>query len=111
MGSSSSKIICEYDFMTAIMIRKLIQLCTCEMGSSIFTTISSLKFVSTTRASLPRMLSTEIKTEKSVSSAYGSDYCTCHYSFYEHYHCLKSVVNRVSVTEFDIDYGMSLSVA
>ena len=59
MGSSRPWIIREYDLTTEIAIRPLIQNFTCKMGSSIFSAMSWIKFESTTRASLPRMLSTE----------------------------------------------------
>ena len=44
------RIICEYDLDTTFLTRLIIQICTCKMASSIFSAMSPLKFVSTTRA-------------------------------------------------------------
>ena len=64
LGSQAPRIICEYDFVTAIVIRPLIHPRTCEMGSSIFAAMSRLKFASMTSASLPSMSSTERKNRE-----------------------------------------------
>ena len=50
--------------MTAVVIRSLTQTYTCEMDSSIFSTMSWLKFVITTRTSFLSVPSTEIKRIK-----------------------------------------------
>ena len=60
LGSRAPQVIFGYDPATKNLIRPLIQPRTCEMGPSIFSAMSRLKFASTNRASLPSMSSTEI---------------------------------------------------
>ena len=57
-----------------ILIRPLIQLRTCKMGSSIFAAMGQLKFAITTRAPLPSMSSTKERTEKIVFVDCGGSY-------------------------------------
>ena len=59
LGKWDPHIMRYYDLAIIITIWRLIQTCTCEMGSSIFSAMSRLKFVSTIRDSLPSMLSIE----------------------------------------------------
>ena len=61
LWSRSSRIIFQYVLATEILIQLVIHPCVCKMGSSIFAAMSRLKFVSTIRASLPIITSTEIK--------------------------------------------------
>ena len=56
LGIRAPQIIREYDLMTIISIRLLIQPCICKIGSSIFAAMCRLKSKSTTRAYLPSML-------------------------------------------------------
>ena len=58
LGGQGPWIILEYDLATSIVIQLLIQPRTCKMSSSIFSAMSQIKFASTTRASLPEILST-----------------------------------------------------
>ena len=53
------RIIYEYNLATTVDIWPLIQPRMCDMGSSIFASMSRLKFTSTTMASFTRMASTE----------------------------------------------------
>ena len=73
MGSWSPRIMCEYDLTTTVVIQLLIQPCACEMGSSVFSAMSWLKFTSTTRSPLPSMPLTERKW-RNFSLYYGSAY-------------------------------------
>ena len=59
LGRWSPQIMCEYDRVTAIEVRPLIQPHMCEMGYSIFAVMVRLRLSSKTRASFPRMTSTE----------------------------------------------------
>ena len=59
LGIWYPRIIWEYNLAIVIAIWPLTHSCTCEMVSSIFSSINQLKFASTTRAPFPRMSSTE----------------------------------------------------
>ena len=61
LGRQALYIMLDYYLTTAIEIRPLNHLSTCERGYLSFSDMNWLKFVSTTRASLPKMLSTERK--------------------------------------------------
>ena len=54
----------QYDLATVITVRSLTQPVTCKMGSSIFAAMTWLKVASTTSASLPIILYTEISNEE-----------------------------------------------
>ena len=72
-------IICDYNLATAIAIRLLTHPHTCEMISSIFSTISRLKFASMTRASFPSIPSTERTNAETFSIASVNSYRACPY--------------------------------
>ena len=70
-GRQVPQIMREYNLVTTIVIQPLAYPRTCEMGYLIFSAMSQLKFVSSTRASFPSMPSTErTNGEKQL-------YCLC----------------------------------
>ena len=68
------RIMKEYDLTTAIAIRPLTQLRTCEMGSLSFSVMSRLKVVNMMRDLLMSMTSNERKNGKNISVDHGSSY-------------------------------------
>ena len=104
----------EYDLANAILIRPLIQPCTCKMGSSIFAGMSRLKFASTTRASLPSIPSTERINREKIPLLVADLTVLILLDFIppiqDRYHWLKPVGICISVTNFDVDYDVGLSV-
>ena len=75
------QIIHEYDLTTVILIQPFTHPRMCEMGLSIFSAMSLLKFASTTRVSLPKMPLTERINRENISVDRGSAYCTYSYWF------------------------------
>ena len=85
MGRRDPQIMWKYDLTTDITIRPLTQPRTCEIGSSSFSTISRLEFLSTTSASFPIMPSTE-RRERETCLCWLWQCLPCLSLFYL-YHC------------------------
>ena len=72
LGTRAMRIAREYDLVTAIVIQPLTQPLTCEVGSSIFASMSWLKLASTTWYSLPIIPSTKMTKGEFSSVGCGS---------------------------------------
>ena len=82
LGRRYLQIVWEYDLVDAILIRSLTQPRMCEMGYSIFSAMSRLKFVSTMRASFPSMPSTKMTNEEKIRCSWQFLPCLYLFSFY-----------------------------
>ena len=105
----------EYDLATIIAIQPFIQPRTRKVGLSVFTAVIRLKFLSTTRASLPSIPSTEITNREKyfflivavLTILILLDFLT---PIWEISHCLKSVGISISVEDFCVDDAVSIYV-
>ena len=103
-----------YNLKTAIGIRPLTQPHTCERGTSVFVTMSRLKFLSTTSASFSIIPSTEGTNRENflliVEVLTVLIFIFLIQTIQEIVHWFILVGICIRVSKFDVDYGVSLDL-